>query len=294
MRAIFRYPGSKWSLAGWIISHFPAGYEKMVYLEPFCGSGAVFFNKEPGAVEAINDMDGDVVNLFRVLRESPEELRRALELTPYSREEYDLSFMPADEPIEKARRFMVRTNQAIGAKLGTKCGWRNHKQREIGGTACKWGGITDTVDLAAQRLRGSTTNLVQIEHMDALELIARYNRPDVLMYVDPPYLRSTRKSGRLYVHEMDRGQHRELLKLLNESRAKIVLSGYQSELYDRELCGWYKDSAKCQTTSGEFAREVIWINYEPCGQMRLEETDGACCSDSDYIAYRRKPKETQT
>ncbi len=189
---------------------------------------------------------------------------------------------------------MVRTNQAIGAKLGAKCGWRNHKQREIGGTACKWGGITDTVDLAAQRLRGSTTNLVQIEHMDALELIARYNRPDVLMYVDPPYLRSTRKSGRLYVHEMDRGQHRELLKLLNESRAKIVLSGYQSELYDRELCGWYKDSAKCQTTSGEFAREVIWINYEPCGQMRLEETDGACCSDSDYIAYRRKPKETQT
>lgn len=98
MKAIFRYPGSKWSLAGWIISHFPAGYEKMVYLEPFCGSGAVFFNKEPGAVETINDLDGDVVNLFRVLREAPDELRRALELTPYSREVYSVPGEMAEKP----------------------------------------------------------------------------------------------------------------------------------------------------------------------------------------------------
>lgn len=84
MKAIFRYPGSKWSIAEWIISHFPEGYEKMVYLEPFLGSGAVFFNKQPGAVETINDLDGDVVNLFRVLRERPDELKRELELTPYS------------------------------------------------------------------------------------------------------------------------------------------------------------------------------------------------------------------
>ena len=142
MRAIFRYPGSKWSIAKWIIGHFPADYEKMVYLEPFVGSGAVFFNKIPGTVETINDLDSDIVNLFRVLREQPDELKRALDLTPYSREEYDLSFEPCDDPIEKARRYMVKTTQAIGAKLqGTqKCGWRNHKQMKIGGTACKWGG----------------------------------------------------------------------------------------------------------------------------------------------------------
>lgn len=142
MRAIFRYPGSKWSIAQWIISHFPEGYEKMVYLEPFAGSGAVFFNKKPGAVETINDLDSDIVNLFRILREKPEELKRVLELTPYSREEYDLSFQPCDDPLEKARRYMVKTTQAIGAKLSgqQKCGWRNHKQMKIGGTACKWGG----------------------------------------------------------------------------------------------------------------------------------------------------------
>ncbi len=273
MKALFRYPGSKWSLAGWIISHFPPDYEKLVYLEPFCGSGAVFFNKKPGAVETINDLDSDVVNLFQVLRESPKELRRVLALTPYSREEYDLSFVSTDEPIEKARRFMVRTTQAIGAKAG-KCGWRNHKQKEIGGTACKWGGITDTIDLAAKRLRGSTTNLVQIEHMDALKLVARYNSSDVLMYIDPPYLRSTRKSNRLYAHELDDGQHRELLKLVCESRAKIVLSGYESELYERELRGWYQDCIMSQTTSAELAREVIWMNFEPCGQMSLFDEIG--------------------
>lgn len=266
MKAIFRYPGSKWSLAGWIISHFPPGYEKFVYLEPFCGSGAVFFNKKPGAVETINDLDSDVVNLFRVLRESPEELRRVLALTPYSREEYDLSFVPADEPIEKARRFMVRTNQTIGAKAG-KCGWRNHKQKEIGGTACKWGGITDTIDLAAKRLRGGTTNLVQIEHTDALKLIDRYNSSDVLMYIDPPYLMSTRKSGRLYPCEMEYEQHLQLLNLIRESKAKIIISGYKSELYERELRGWYRDCTTSQTTSAELAREIIWMNFEPCGQM---------------------------
>lgn len=265
MRAIFRYPGSKWSIAQWIISHFPEGYEKMVYLEPFAGSGAVFFNKKPGAVETINDLDSDIVNLFRILREKPEELKRVLELTPYSREEYDLSFQPCDDPLEKARRYMVKTTQAIGAKLSgqQKCGWRNHKQMKIGGTACKWGGITETIAEATERLRGDATHLVQIEHKDALQLISRYNNEDTLMYIDPPYLRSTRRSGALYAHEMDESDHKELLTLIKKSREKVIISGYESGLYNTELAGWRKDSTMSQTTSAEMARETIWMNYEP-------------------------------
>lgn len=264
MRAVFRYPGSKWSIAEWIISHFPDGYENMVYLEPFLGSGAVFFNKRPGIVETINDLDGDVVNLFYVLRERPEELKRVLQLTPYSREEYDKSFEDSEDPLEKARRFMVKTTQAIGAKLGHgKCGWRNHKSMKIGGTACKWGGITETIDVAASRLRGTTTNLVQIEHMDAFRLIERYNTPEALIYIDPPYVRSSRKSGALYRHEMTDEDQKRLLELIVKSRAKIIISGYDNELYKKALDSWKTDSTMSQTTSSKMACEKIWMNYTP-------------------------------
>lgn len=272
MRAVFRYPGSKWSIARWIISHFPENYEKMVYLEPFAGSGAVFFNKHPGVVETINDIDSDIVNLFYVLRNHPAELKEALFLTPYSREEYDKSFEPADDPIEKARRYMVKTTQAIGAKLNGKCGWRNHKQTNIGGTACKWAGITETIDAAASRLRGSTTNLVQIEHMDALKLIGRYNSPEDLIYLDPPYVRASRKSGALYRHEMDDEQQVQLLKLISTSRAKIIISGYHNDLYDWYLQDWETDSTMCRTTSTEKAEEVIWMNYKaPARQLIFQD-----------------------
>lgn len=263
MRAIIRYPGSKWGIADWIISHFPEDYERLVYLEPFVGSGAVFFNKRPGAVETINDLDGDIVNLFQVLREMPEELKRVLALTPYSREEYSRSFEPCEEPLERARRYMVRTTQAIGAKLDGKCGWRNHKQMKISGTVCKWAGITQTIYPAACRLLGDTKHLVQIEHMDALRLIERYDNQDVLMYLDPPYVRSTRKSGRLYRHEMDDGDQCRLLDLISRSKAKIVLSGYASPMYNEALQGWYRETTMSQTTSAAMARETIWMNYEP-------------------------------
>jgi len=186
-----RYPGSKWAIAEWIVSHFPEGYEKMVYLEPFAGSAAVFFTKNPGAVETINDLDDDIVNLFQILREQPEALSQALELTPFSRTEYDRAFEPCAEPLEKARRFMVKTNQAIGAKRDGKSGWRTHKSEKVGGTACYWHGIPGALGIAAERLRGSATNLVQIEHMDALRLMEWYDKPEVLMYLDPPYVMGT-------------------------------------------------------------------------------------------------------
>lgn len=273
MKALFRYPGAKWALAEWIIQHFPPGYENMVYLEPFCGSSAVFFNKEPSVVETINDLNSDIVNLFRVLREQPDDLQRAMALTPYSREEYDNAFNPADDPVEKARRFMVQTTQAIGAKMCGKCGWRNHKQTKVGGTACKWYGIPDTIGIAAERLKGTSTHLVQIEHMDAIRLIERYDSPEVLMYLDPPYVRSTRKSGKLYQHEMNNAQQADLLALISKSRAKVIISGYKSSLYDEFLSGWYCDSIMARTTSAALAEEKIWMNYEPSTNEQLTFLD---------------------
>lgn len=257
-------------IADWIIQHFPTGYEKLVYLEPFAGSGAVFFKKKPGAVETINDIDSNIANLFRVLRDQPEDLKRVLELTPYSREEYDKSFEDCDDPVEKARRYMVRTTQAIGAKLGSKCGWRNHKQMKTGGTACKWCGITDTIEEATRRLRGDNIHLVQIEHMDALRLIERHNSKNVLMYLDPPYVRSTRKSGRLYLHEMDNAGQIAMLETITKSKARILISGYDSDLYSHYLSDWKIDTTITHTTAADKAEEKIWMNYEPpAEQIRM-------------------------
>lgn len=263
MKAVIRYPGAKWGLAEWVIDHFPENYEKMLYVEPFFGSGAVFFNKKPGCVETINDIDGEVVNLFRCIRDYPEKLQWLLHYTPYSRDEYNNSFLPTDDPIERARRFCVRTTQSIGAKLGNKSGWRNHKQLKIGGTACKWGSICDTIGLAAERLRGDPTHLIMIENKDAMSLISEHNSKDDLLYLDPPYVRDTRKSGRLYKHEMTDDQHQKMLELVQNSKAHVVISGYDCKLYDHMLSGWNKYKTMTHTTSAALATEVLWTNFEP-------------------------------
>lgn len=134
MNAIFKYPGSKWAIAQWVVDHFPDGYERMIYLEPFAGSLAVFFNKAPSSVEVINDIDSDVVNLFRVLRERPEDMERMILLTPFSREEYDLAFEATEDPLEKARRFLVRANMGIGSRRCGKPGWHCRVSKDPGGS----------------------------------------------------------------------------------------------------------------------------------------------------------------
>ena len=153
MKAIFRYPGSKWTIAPWIIDHFPEGYEKMVYLEPFAGSLAVFFNKLPGTIEVVNDLDGDIVNFFRVLRERPDELQQAIALTPYSRKEYDLAFEVCEDPLERARRFMVIANMGMGAKRATTSGWQCYASKDPGGCVVKWSSVMRIIQPAAERLR---------------------------------------------------------------------------------------------------------------------------------------------
>lgn len=272
MKAIFRYPGAKWTIAPWIIEHFPAGYEEMIYLEPFAGSLAVFFNKQPGKIEVVNDLDGEIVNFFYVLRDRTDELERAIELTPYSREEYDRAFEVCEDPVERARRFMIIANMGVGAKRATKSGWQCSVSEDPGGCVVKWSSVMDVIKIAAKRLRGTSTNLVYIENKDALELINRFDRENVLMYVDPPYVRKTRKSGELYKYEMDDMHHLELVQALAKTKAKIVLSGYDCELYNQYLQGWHKDRIQARMTVGT-GTETIWMNYEPMYQNILEDLE---------------------
>lgn len=260
MRPILRYPGAKWRLADWIIEHMPP---HDVYLEPFFGSGAVFFNKQPSQLETINDLNGDVVNLFRILRDRPDELVRLIELTPWSREEYLASYEPADDQLEQARRFMVRCWQARATRIGSVTGWRHDIRGRLGASCPKtWSRLPDDMQKVAQRLKGA-----QIEQQPALELIQRYAYSNVLIYADPPYPLGTRQAN-IYADEMTDDDHIALLEALKQHPGPVLLSSYENDLYDDQLAGWSKVTKQAQAEGGKVATEVLWMN-EHVGPQQL-------------------------
>lgn len=258
---ILKYPGSKWRLADWIVSHMPA---HGTYLEPFFGSGAVFFTKEPTKVETINDIDRHVVNLFRVLREHPDELARVVELTPWSRYEYEAYltsakdqdyFAVTDDPVEDARRLMIRMYMGHGSRSSDRGGWRHNIQSNVGNSCSKvWKQMPKRIFLAAERLKDA-----QIECSPAVDLIERYRYPEVLIYADPPYPLSTRYQ-RQYKHEMTDQDHVELLEALDKHPGPVLLSGYACELYDGRLRHWTQKTILAFAEGGREREEVLWLN----------------------------------
>lgn len=266
MNAVIKYPGAKWSLARWIIDHFP---EHHSYLEPFFGSGAVLFTKERSRIETVNDLDDDVINLFEWIRRDPERLSKAIYWTPYSREVYEQAwaaqYTEADS-FQRAVNFYARMMMGHGFRTtGEKVGWKNDVQgREAAYAATYWCKTPEVIFQAAERLRG-----VQIEKSPAVKLIERFNFPNVLIYADPPYLLGTRH-GKQYKHEMDDHDHIELLEALKAHRGPVLLSGYDSKLYNDILCGWVRDEAMSIAQTSTKRREVLWMNFEPPGQLKLE------------------------
>ena len=254
MKSLLKYPGGKWRIADWIISHFPP---HKVYLEPFFGSGACFFNKMPAYIETINDLDGDIVNLFQVCRESPQELAQLINLTPFARKEFEDCYEKSDNPIEQARRTLVRYHQSFGTSNSSKRSWRNVQQ--AGGPRCAtmWNDLPEIIISICKRLKNA-----QIENKNATELISRYNDSETLIYCDPPYLRSIRKNN-IYAVEMDDKAHIELLSVLKQSQSKIILSGYDNELYNSELKDWFTDEKETTAQFGLQRTEKMWMNYNP-------------------------------
>lgn len=261
MKAVVKYPGSKWSLAGWVIGHFP---EHHSYLEPFFGSGAVLFNKPRSNIETVNDLDGNVVNLFEWIRKDPERLAREIYYTPYARQVYEGAFaaVPGDS-FGRAVNFYIRLNMGRGFRTtGEKVGWKNDVQgRERSYASQDWCRLPEKIMQAAERLRG-----VQIECRPALELIPRFNFKNVLVYCDPPYMLGTRH-GKQYRCEMDDKDHEALLDILLRHKGYAVISGYETGLYSSMLAGWnrYETASYSQTCSRK--REIIWTNYEPPGMQ---------------------------
>lgn len=256
---MFKYPGAKWSLAPWIVSHFPDYHS---YLEPFFGSGGVFFTKERSAIETVNDLDGEVVNLFEWIRRDPERLAHEIYWTPYARQIYDGAWAAQyteRDPFKRAVNFYIRMMMGHGFRTtGEKVGWKNDVQgREKAYAAHYWGKVPEVIFEAAERLRG-----VQIENKPALELIQRFNFPNVLIYADPPYMLEARH-GKQYRHEMTDRDHMELLEALKNHKGPVLLSGYDTPLYNDALQDWRREERKVYAQTATARKEVLWMNFDP-------------------------------
>lgn len=250
--AALRYPGSKWSIAGSIVENFGAHYH---YVEPYFGSGAVFFTKEPSPHEVINDSNSLVVNFFRVLRDRTDELCWALEATPWAREEYDIAHVVTGDELEDARRFVVRVWQAHASDLAKKTGWKGRgvKQRARG-MSIRWQRVPADLTALAWRLSDA-----EIESRPALDVLTRFAAADCLIYADPPYLPETR-TQKMYGEEMTLAEHEALLDILRAHPGPAVLSGYANELYDRALTGWRHVVVKPPKVEKAAQRmEKLWV-----------------------------------
>ena len=267
MKAVMKYPGSKWQLSRWIISFFPDHHS---YLELFFGSGAVFFNKPRSHIETVNDLDGNVVNLFEWIRRDPERLAREIYYTPYARQVYDDAFAgdPKDS-FKRAVNFYIRLNMGHGFRTnGGKVGWKNDVWgRERAYAAQDWCSLPEKIMRAAERLRG-----VQIECRPAVELIPRFNHPSVLIYADPPYMLGTRH-GKQYRCEMSDQDHTDLINALQAHKGPVILSGYDNPLYRDRMASWHREETISYSQVCSRKQEVLWMNFEPNRQMSLFEMD---------------------
>jgi DNA adenine methylase len=257
-RPLVRYHGGKWMLAPWIISHFP---EHRAYTEPYGGGGSVLLRKPRSYAEIYNDLDHEIVNLFRVARDQGDELVRLCELTPFAREEFVESYEPIDEPLEQARRTLVRSFMGFGSASVSKqvSGFRANSNRSGTTPAHDWQNYPEALKLTIQRLRG-----IVIENRSAIDVIKQHDSDSTLHYVDPPYVKSTRYLGsgtHCYRHEMEDGDHRELAELLHAVKGMVVLSGYPCDLYDKELyADWVRVERQAFADGAKQRTEVVWMN----------------------------------
>lgn len=274
-RIVFGWYGGKFSHLDWLLPLLPKCHH---YCEPFAGSGAVLINREAAPVETYNDIDGDVVSFFRVLRDRHEELIRAIALTPFSREEYHRAIYGSTSGIsdvERARRFYIkarqtRTGLAQTASLGRWANCKDTSRAGMSGVVSRWLGGVDALDEIAQRLIR-----VQIENRPAVDVIRLYDSPKTLFYCDPPYLHATRGDTKAYGFEMDEGQHREFAEAVNECKGMVAVSGYDHPLMDElfKPGRWFKTQGPDKTihsTKGKRS-EVLWTNYDPKNQKGLFE-----------------------
>lgn len=245
-------------IAPWIIKHLP---EHKTYVEPFGGAASVLIRKPPSNAEIYNDLNDELVNFFKVLRNpcTAKLLIDQVKKTPYARKEFELSYMPSSFSIERARRLSVRAAMGFGATGASRPSKTGFRHNVSGGRSPARDFISypKALERISERLKS-----VVIEHRPATELFSRYDHPDTLFYVDPPYLWETRCKNakhQSYAHEMDNDAHHALLDTVVQLKGKVILSGYESDIYNQRLSHWHKITKATTAMNGKPRTEVLWI-----------------------------------
>jgi DNA adenine methylase len=261
----FGWYGGKYSHLDWLLPLLPKCHH---YCEPFAGSAAVLLNREPSPIETYNDLDGEVCNFFRVLREQRDKLVETIALTPFSREEFSTAceLDPEQTPLERARRFYVRARQvrtglAQTASVGRWANCKDTSRAGMSGVISRWlGGVEVLPEIGLRLIR------VQIENRPAIDVIRLYDSKETLFYCDPPYVHDTRGDSKAYIHEMTDEQHRELADALNAAKGMIALSNYDCDLINKLYPAkrWVKIKGPERTihSTKDLRTEVLWVNYD--------------------------------
>lgn len=276
-RPLLRYLGGKWLLAPWIVQHFPP---HRVYVEPFGGAANVLLRKPVSQTEVYNDLDDDLVELFRVLRNPAQAsaLVALLRLTPIARSEFFAAYEPGTDPVERARRLVVRSFMGFGSCASRRdrtTGFRTGARTGEAPASREWATYADALEAIIRRLQG-----VAIENLPASAVIAQRDGSDTLFYVDPPYVHATRSPKRTrtapsngYRFEMSDADHVALLEQLRGVAGMVVLSGYATPIYDRALGDWMRVEKETHADGARDRTEVLWVNPAAATRLRGQQAD---------------------
>lgn len=267
-RPLLRWHGGKWRLADWVIRHMPP---HRTYCEPFGGAASVLLRKPRAYSEVYNDLDDDLVGLFHVLRDEKmaAKLLDGLRLTLFARAEWEIARQPSEDPIENARRLVVRSFMGFGSdasKPNAATGFRAKSDRSGTTPPRDWVNYPDALRKIVVRLQG-----VVIEHRDALACMAQHDGPETLHYLDPPYVHASRTrvgKTRGYRHEMTDADHERLLAECGRLEGMVMLSGYRSDIYAGALRGWSCFTVKAYADKAQPRTECLWLNPSAAERRR--------------------------
>jgi DNA adenine methylase len=255
LRPLVKTHGGKYYTARRIIALFPP---HRLYMEPFAGGLSVLLNKPRAPVEVAGDLNGDLINVYRVLQDHTAELLARVKALDYYKATFDAATGRPTDAVDATVRFLVR-NRMSRDGLSSCFSWSERLRGGRPGDLNAWETIKTELPRLADRLAG-----VDLRHAPAIDIIREYDGVDTVHYLDPPYLPETRTARDVYRHEMTREQHEELLEVLVVCRGAVVLSGYASPLYDGRLAGWERVTFDMPNHAGQGKTkqrrmEIVWI-----------------------------------